>query len=314
MEKETNKQNRPKPQLDEKHRIHLINFYDDHPQARVIDAVASLTKQFEGFTLKETSVQNFLKYECNLPFKKITTHPLPRNGPTKIANRIAWVEEWSKTDMNYLENCVFVDESGFNVNMRPPSGWSLKGTPAIVITPSNKAVSHTILGAISAKFVVSMDLRNPQEHSSKKIKIDFGNRKRKAPPGSKKPTPKGTVTGHYLHFIQKTMDEMDYFPELKGHYIVMDNAPIHTAKEIEAMIIGRGYRCIYLPPHSPELNPIEQFWSIVKNKVKRSQFQDTEGLATRISEACNAVPPERLRAFVQHSVNVFGKCLNGEPI
>ncbi|KAG1164817.1 hypothetical protein G6F36_013707 [Rhizopus arrhizus] len=109
------------------------------------------------------------------------------------------------------------------------------------------------------------------------------------------------------------MDEMDSIPEMKGYYIVMDNAPIHTADVIDNMITERGYKCVYLPPYSPELNPIEQFLSIVKNKVKRSQFQDKD-LATRIAEACNAVPSEHLRAFAQHSVNVFEKCLKGNPI
>jgi transposase len=110
------------------------------------------------------------------------------------------------------------------------------------------------------------------------------------------------------------MNEMDRFTEMKGYYIVMDNAPIHTSQEISAMVADRGYRSVYLPPYSPELNPIEKFWTIVKNKVKRSQFNDTEDLITRISEACNSVPPKHLRAFVQHSVNVFEKCLNGEAI
>lgn len=249
------------------------------------------------------------------PFiQKITRHPAPRNDPTKIANRIAWVEKWSKTDMDYLENCVFVDESAFDINMRPPGGWSIKGTPAIVITPTTRAVSHTVLGAISAKYVVSMELRNPQEHTFKRLKIDSSNRKRKAPSKPKKPASKGTVTGHYMNFIQKTMDEMDCIPEMKGYYIVMDNAPIHTSNEIDTMVTERGYKCIYLPPYSPELNPIEQFWSIVKNKVKRSQFQTKEDLSTRITEACNNVPPEHLRAFVQHSVNIFEDCLKGNPI
>jgi transposase len=94
----------------------------------------------------------------------------------------------------------------------------------------------------------------------------------------------------------------------------MDNAPIHTAKEIDELITKRGYKSIYLPPYSPELNPIEQFWAIVKNKVKRSRFEDKEDLFTRFTEACNSVPPNHLHAFVQHSVNVFEKCLNGEPI
>lgn len=127
--------------------------------------------------MKDTSVRNFLKKECNLSFKKITRHPAARNDETKIANRLAWVEKRSQTDMNFLENCVFIDESGFDINMRPPGGWSEKGTPAIVTTPSTRGVSHTVLGAITAKFIVSMELRNPQV--AKKIRIDYGNRKRR---------------------------------------------------------------------------------------------------------------------------------------
>ncbi|RCH85997.1 hypothetical protein CU098_005278 [Rhizopus stolonifer] len=148
-----------------------VNLYNDNPQARVVDAVTSLTEKFAGLTIKETSVRNFLKTECNLSFKKkITRHSAPQNDSTKIAKCIAWVEERSKTDMNCLENCIFVDESGFDINMRPPGGWSAKGTPAIVTTPSNRAESHTILGVVSAKYVASMELRNPQEHPFKKSK------------------------------------------------------------------------------------------------------------------------------------------------
>ncbi|KAG1142322.1 hypothetical protein G6F37_005958 [Rhizopus arrhizus] len=127
-------------QLQEEHKVHLINFYDEHPQARVSDAVASLTEKFENFTLKNSSVQVFLKNECNLSFKRITRHPVARNNDLKLANRKAWAEEWSKTDMNFLENGVFLDESGFDINMRPPGGWSEKGTAAIVTTSSTRAV------------------------------------------------------------------------------------------------------------------------------------------------------------------------------
>ena len=76
---------------------------------------------------------------------------------------------------------MWYDESAFNINMRPSGGWSEKGTPAIVTTPSTRAISHTVLGAISARFVMSMELRNPQEEWSKRIKIGHSNRKRKAP-------------------------------------------------------------------------------------------------------------------------------------
>lgn len=69
LEKQTNKVNRKTSQLQEEHKGHLINFYDEHPQARVNDAVASLTEKFENFTLETSSVQVFLKNECNLSQK-----------------------------------------------------------------------------------------------------------------------------------------------------------------------------------------------------------------------------------------------------
>ncbi len=272
--------------------------------------VASLTESFENFSLKETSARNFMKTECNLSFKRATLRSSERNSEDKLRQRFEWVERWTSTDMDYLSNCVFVDESGFDINMRPPSAWSTVGTPAIVETKSTKATSHTILGAISAIGVVDTELRVAEK--PKQRRIDGVGRKRKHTPNVKKS--KGTTTGHYLNFIRKTLNEMDKTPLMNGFYIVMDNVPIHTHNDIDELITSRGYRSIYLPPHSPELNPIEQFWSVVKNKVKRGTFSDDEDLKTRIADACNNVPIQHVKAFIQHSCNQFEKCRNKEPL
>lgn len=147
------------------------------------------------------------------PFK--TRRPAARNDSTEIADRIAWVEEWSKTDTNCLKNCVFFFRwNGF---------WYQHETSRRTIYEGHISYCNyfqhqsniTVVGAISARYVEPMELRNPQEYSSKWIRIDFANRKTKASSKSKKNGPKGTVTGHYLHFIQKTMDEVDYVPEMK---------------------------------------------------------------------------------------------------
>lgn len=116
-----------------------------------------------------------------------------------------------------------------------------------------------------------------------------------------------------MGFIAKTLDEMDKFPEMKDFYLVMDNAPIHTSQDITTMVEARGYKATYLPPYSPELNPIENFWSFVKGAVKRSQFQDTEDLKTRITEVAKSVSRKALHKIVNRSVNNFQKCLNKEP-
>lgn len=61
----------------------------------------------------------------------------------------------------------------------------------------------------------------------------------------------------------------------------MDNAPIHVPDSIDPIIDKRGYEPVYLPPYSPELNPIEQLWAILKGKVKRSKFMNTDSLTSK---------------------------------
>ncbi|GAA5813963.1 hypothetical protein MFLAVUS_007453 [Mucor flavus] len=70
FEKQTNKDKQKTRKLQQEHEEYIINLYDQKPQARVIDTVESLTKSFENFSLKETSVRNFMKTECNLSFKR----------------------------------------------------------------------------------------------------------------------------------------------------------------------------------------------------------------------------------------------------
>lgn len=47
---------------------YIINLYDQHPDARVVDVIESLTKSFENFNLKETSVHNFIRNELQFVF------------------------------------------------------------------------------------------------------------------------------------------------------------------------------------------------------------------------------------------------------
>ena len=114
--------------------------------------------------------------------------------------------------------------------------------------------------------------------------------------------------------ISKTLDEMNKFPEKRNFYIVMDNAPIHTSQDITNLIEIRDYEAIYLPPYSSELNSIENFWSVVKNSIKRSVFQETEDLKTRISEVSQSVSRKTLHNITQHSVENFQKCFDKEPL
>jgi transposase len=67
-------------------------------------------------------------------------------------------------------------------------------------------------------------------------------------------------------------------PELKpGQVVIMDNAAFHKSHETKRLIEEAGCRIFFLPPYSPDLNPIEQFWANLKKKV-REFLEQIEGL------------------------------------
>ncbi|KAG1057201.1 hypothetical protein G6F43_000955 [Rhizopus delemar] len=220
----------------------------------------------------------------------------------KIQGRLDWVHKWERTDMDFTRNCVFLDESAFHINLKRSVAWSKKGTPAVVTVPKTRAT--TILGAISAEGLIKCSLRLPQSPANKK-------RKRGDGVGYMS---KGMLTGHYAGFLKAPMDEMDQYPHMKDHYLVMDNAPIHTSEYIAKYVESRGYRCAYLPSYSLEIKPIEQFWSVVKSKVKRNRFLEKETLMTWISETSHILRLSGFKGIVRHSHKCLDKCRNYQPL
>lgn len=59
-------------------------------------------------------------------------------------------------------------------------------------------------------------------------------------------------------------------PELKaGQVVVLDNATFHKSQKTQELIESVGCELLFLPPYSPDLNPIETFWANLKAKIKR---------------------------------------------
>ncbi|KAG1025728.1 hypothetical protein G6F43_014129 [Rhizopus delemar] len=125
--KKTNRtSNRPVSQLNGAHKEHLIKFFDEDVSATIQDATEDLIKSFAGLEIKKSRVAEFMKEECNLSLKVVSRHATARNCEKTLEARAAWVKEWTEKGINFLNNCVFVDESGFDINMRRSRGWSAK--------------------------------------------------------------------------------------------------------------------------------------------------------------------------------------------
>ncbi|CEG75865.1 hypothetical protein RMATCC62417_10841 [Rhizopus microsporus] len=145
--------------LTEEHKTTVINFIDANPSATVVEVTEHLLKRFHDLKVSRSTVYSFMKSKCNLSLKKADFHSIERNSPAKIEERHDWVCKWENTDMNFLTNCVFLDESAFDINMKRSRAWSSKGTRAIVTRPTTKANTTSILGAISASGLITVGVK-----------------------------------------------------------------------------------------------------------------------------------------------------------
>jgi transposase len=70
----------------------------------------------------------------------------------------------------------------------------------------------------------------------------------------------------------------------QGHVVVMDNASFHRKARLCSMASGHGCEILFLPPYSPDLNPIEKFWARLKRKLRRIMRQ-CKSLAKALGKA-----------------------------
>lgn len=99
---------------------------------------------------------------------------------------------------------------------------------------------------------------------------------------------------------------------MKGYYVVMDNVRIHDNNRVPAYIEAREYKPWLLPPYSPFLNPIEEFWSKVKQHIKRHPLDSHDTLTPRIIAACQTVSRKDCIGWIRHAESFWNSCLNEE--
>jgi transposase len=93
-----------------------------------------------------------------------------------------------------------------------------------------------------------------------------------------------------------------------GDIVVMDNLSSHKASCVAEAIEAAGAEVWYLPPYSPDLNPIELMWSKVKNHLRSIAARTKRTLITAVGKALNAVTPEDLAGWFAHDGYGTRKC------
>jgi transposase len=86
----------------------------------------------------------------------------------------------------------------------------------------------------------------------------------------------------------------------KGDIVVMDNLGAHKVSGVRDAIEAGGATLLYLPPYSPDFNPIEQVFSKLKRLLRRASARTVEALWTTIGELLDAFSPAECRNYFRH--------------
>jgi len=86
-----------------------------------------------------------------------------------------------------------------------------------------------------------------------------------------------------------------------GDVVVMDNLSCHKTAEVERLIAAAGAEVWYLPPYSPDLNPIEALFSKLKAALRKAKARTIDGLIEAIGRALRSVTPADIRGWFAHS-------------
>ncbi len=160
-----------------------------------------------------------------------------------------------------------MDEMGANVSLTPLYTWSRKGERAFGSAPRNWGRNVTLLASIAAEGVgPCLAVEGP------------------------------TTRGVFEAYLERVLA-----PTLRpGQVVVMDNLSAHKGGRVREIIEGRGCEVLYLPPYSPDLNPIEQAFSKVKGLMRRSEARTREALIGAMGRALDAVTARDARGFFGH--------------
>jgi len=161
---------------------------------------------------------------------------------------------------------VFVDESSTNIALSPRYARAPKGERASAKAPRNWGKNVTLISSISVEGMgPSMSIEGSSDTES---------------------------FGLYMREILA--------PTLKsGQIVLMDNLSVHKGKWVRELIEEKGCQLWLLPSYSPDMNPIEEAFSKVKNLLRRAKARTLEVLFIATGQALKAVSKEDAEGFFE---------------
>jgi len=188
-------------------------------------------------------------------------------------------EEWKKLqEIIDITKFVFIDETWAKTNMAPLYGRAEIGKRVIDFVPHGHWKTTTFLAALR------------HDGLTAPMVVD------------------GAINGElFLAYVKQVL-----VPVLKeGDIVVVDNLSSHKVAGVKEAIESVGAWLLYLPPYSPDLNPIENVFSKLKTLVRKLKLRKVEDLWRKLGELCDIFSPQECLNYFKHAgYNEIPKTLN----
>ncbi len=166
-----------------------------------------------------------------------------------------------------MDRLVFIDETGANTKMIRRYGWGPKSARVVSDVPFGHWATTTFVGALRTTGMTAP------------LVVD------------------GPMNGDvFLAYVEQQL-----LKTLKPHdVVIMDNLSSHKRAGVKEAIESVGAQLAYLPPYSPDLNPIELAFSKLKTLLRKSAERTVERLWDRIGQLSDQYTPEECRNYFRH--------------
>jgi transposase len=163
---------------------------------------------------------------------------------------------------------VFLDEAGANISMGRSHAWILRGHELVEPRPMNWGTNLTMIGAIRKAGWVTLSTLFKTANADR-----------------------------FVAWVRRRLA-----PRLrKGEVVVLDNAKPHHNPRVRESIEAVGASVLYLPPYSPDFNPIEPCWAIAKKHIRFVAPRSQTALRKAAHAGRHRVTPTHCAKFFRHS-------------
>lgn len=163
------------------------------------------------------------------------------------------------------DRLVFIDETWVKTNMAPLRGWGRRGERLRAYAPHGHWRTLTFLGALRTSGFTAPCVFD------------------------------GPINGEAF----RAWAQQCLVPTLKpGDIVVMDNLGSHKGVEVRRMIHEAGARLWFLPAYSPDLNPIEQTFSKIKQAMRTAQQRTVDAVIHETGKIVKAIRPHECRNYI----------------